>query len=152
MNTSYVTGTSKASTFTPCGDLFGSQHHLTDDIEDKLGKLPSKTFVTEMNDDFTATFICSAILLSWCKTKDMFPDASYVEAQVEGGWSADKIAVEEWNNDRNYDSVVQVVKDVAKQDDVQAYKVREQEGKFEVFVLAKIHDGLNGVRAMGIAT
>ena len=82
----------------------------------------------------------------------MFPDASYVEAQVEGGWSADKIAVEEWNNDRNYDSVVQVVKDVAKQDDVQAYQVREQEGKFEVFVLAKIHDGLNGVRAMGIAT
>ena len=146
-----VTATSCASTITPSRDLFGSHHHLTEDIEDKLGKLPSKSFVTEMNNYFTATFLHSAVLLSWHKAKDMFPDASDVEEHVEGGWGAKKISVEEWNSDGDYDDIVQVVKDVAKQDNVQVYKVQGRKGKFEVFVLAKIHDGLIGVKAMGVA-
>ena len=150
-HTLYLTATSSASTVTPSQELFVSHHHLMEDIEDKLAKLPSKAFATETNNDFTATFLHSAVLLSWYKMKGMFPDARDVEEQVKGGWNAKKIAVEEWDTNVDYNAIIQIVKDIAKRDEVQVYTVRGFEGRFEVFVLAKMNDGLIGVKAMGVA-
>lgn len=108
-----------------------------EDIEDKLAKLPSKAFATETNNDFTATFLHSADLLSWYKMKDMFPDARDVEEQVKGGWNAKKIAVQEWDTNGDYNAI-QILKDIAKRDEVQVYTVRGFEGRFEVFVFSKM--------------
>jgi hypothetical protein len=90
--------------------------------------------------------------LSWYQTKDQFPEARDIEEEVQGGRDAKKLAVEEWDSEGEYDAIVQIVKDVAERNEVQVYMVRGREGRFEVFILAKLNDGLIGVKAMGVAT
>lgn len=53
------------------------------------------------------------------------------------------------NGDSN--AIIQIVKDIAKQDEVQVYTVRGFEGRFEVFVFAKMNDDLIRVKGMGVA-
>jgi len=69
--------------------------------------------------------------------------------QVEGDWDATQMAAEEWDNYEEYIDIVQVVKHAAKQDAVRVYIVQMCEGKFVVFILARVDNGLIGVKAVG---
>lgn len=120
-----------------------SFNHLTKLIDKKLANLSAS--------EFTSIWLHSAVLLSWCKTKDSFPEAEDMEQHVEGGWKAKKVAVEEWETSGDYTAIIQVVKDIANQDKVQVYTVCGREEKFEVFVLARLYNGLIGVKAKCLA-
>lgn len=62
----------------------------------------------------------------------------------------------EWDPQGEYRSVVLAVKLAVKlatnQEVLQVYKVKGRGGRFEVFILAKVDDGLVGVKALGVAT
>jgi hypothetical protein len=62
-----------------------SQHHLTKAIKYKLAKLPFN--------QFSPMFLHPAVLSSWHRPKDMFPDPGEMEEHVEGGWNGKKITV-----------------------------------------------------------
>lgn len=60
--------------------------------------------------------------------------------------------MKEWDSQKEYFGVVEAVKSVTKRNVVQVYKVKGKGGRFVVFILAKVDDGLVGVRALGVAT
>ena len=62
------------------------------------------------------------------------------------------MSIKEWDLRETYTAVIKVVRDVTKQKDLQVYTVEGRGGRFEVFVLAKMEDGLVGVKAKGVAT
>jgi hypothetical protein len=121
-------------------------------INDRVSSLSEKTFVTETDSDFHATFISSSLLPSWTDTPDKFPSAADLEGQVEGGHKARTMTEKEWDPQGEYRSVVLVVKLATNQEVLQVYKVKGRGGRFEVFILAKVDDGLVGVKALGVAT
>jgi hypothetical protein len=121
-------------------------------INDRVSSLSEKTFVTETDSDFYATSISSSALPSWTDSTDKFPDAADLEGQVEAGHSAREMTVEEWDARGEYSGVVEAVKAATSRDVVAVYKVGGKGGRFVVFILAKMDDGLVGVRALGVAT
>ena len=120
-------------------------------LNNKIANLSAKTFVTETDEDFHATFIPSSELPSWSNTPSEFPDAVDLEAKVVGGRKAKRLAVKEWDSRGEYTALVEAVKEVTKSK-VQVYSIQGRGGRFEVFILAKMEDGLVGVRAKGVAT
>ena len=62
------------------------------------------------------------------------------------------LTVEEWDVKEDYTAVVKAVRDVTKQQEVKVYTVEGRGGRYEVFILAKMDDGLIGVKAKGVAT
>jgi hypothetical protein len=129
-----------------------SNHPFLPLLNNKLANLSSKTFITETDSDFYAIFIASSALPSWSETTDVFPNAADLEGQVDGGRKGKKLSVSEWDPNREYTAVVMAVKDITKRDSVQVYSIQGRGGRFEIFVLAKMDDGLVGVRAKGVAT
>ena len=121
-------------------------------VNDRISSLSEKTFVTETDSAFHATFISSSLLPSWTDTPDKFPAAADLEDQVEGGHKARKLTEKEWDPQAEYRSVMLAVKLATNRDVVQVYKVKGKGGRFEVFILAKVDDGLVGVKALGVAT
>ena len=129
-----------------------SKHPLVVALNDKLANLSSKTLITETDEDFHATFIPSSVLPSWSSSSATFPSAEDLERQVDGGRNAEISSVEEWDTRSKYSSVVNAVKDVTKQNEVKVYTVDGRGGRYEVFILTKVNDGLIGVKAKGVAT
>ena len=120
-------------------------------LNNKLANLTSKTFTTETDSDFRAVFIPSSSLPSWSDSH-CFPDAKDLEKQVDGGREAEELSVKQWDEEGEYSAVIKAVKDITKRRDVAIYTVKGRGGRYEVFILAKVDDGLAGVRAMGVAT
>lgn len=58
----------------------------------------------------------------------------------------------EWDSRGEYSAVIKAVKDVTKRKEVQVYTVQGRGGRFVVFILVKMEDGLVGVKAKGVAT
>ena len=129
-----------------------SKHPFLPLLNNKLANLSAKTFVTETDEDFHATFISSSHLPSWSDSPSKFPDAEDLETQVAGGRKGKKLSVKEWDSRGEYTAVVAAVKEVTKSKEVQVYTVQGRGGRFEVFILAKMEDGLVGVKAKGVAT
>jgi hypothetical protein len=129
-----------------------SNHPFLPLLNNKLANLSSKTFTTETDSDFHGIFISSSALPSWSETADVFPNAVDLEGHVDGGRKGKKLSVKEWDPNAAYTAVVMAVKDITKRNSVQVYSVQGIGGRFEIFVLAKMDDGLVGVRAKGVAT
>lgn len=129
-----------------------SKHPFLPLLNNKLANLSSKTFVTETDSDFHAVFISSSSLPSWSDSTEAFPDAEDLESQVDGGREAEKLSIIEWDTRGEYTTIVKAVKDITKRSKVQVYSVQGKGGRFEVFILAKMDDGLVGVKAKGVAT
>ena len=121
-------------------------------INDRVSSLSEKTYATETDDDFYGTFISSSVLPSWTDTPDKFPAATDLEGQVDQGHKARKMTEKEWDPRGEYSAVVDAVKAATKRNVVQVYIVKGKGGRFVVFILAKVDDGLVGVRALGVAT
>ena len=60
--------------------------------------------------------------------------------------------MKEWDSRGEYKAVVEAVKEVTKSKEVQVYTVQGRGGRFEVFILTKMEDGLVGFKAKGVAT
>jgi hypothetical protein len=129
-----------------------SKHPYLSLLNNKLGGVISKTFTTETDSDFRATFISSAALPSWSDSTSEFPAATDLEGQVDQGWDGKMMGVEEWDTRGEYTAIVQAIKDVTKQNKAQVYTVQGKGACFEVFILAKVDDGLVGVKAKGVET
>ena len=129
-----------------------SKHPFIPLLNNKLSNLSTKTFETETDSDFLATFISSSTLPSWLESTTIFPVAADLEDQVDGGRNGKIYTVEEWDKRGQYSDVVKAVKDITKRNDVRVYTVQGRGGRFEVFILAKMDDGLVGVKAKGVAT
>ena len=121
-------------------------------LNEKLASLSTKTFVTETDTDFAATFIPLSDLPSWSKSLNEFPSPQDLESEVDYGREGEILTVDEWDKRGSYETIVKAVKDIAKSDEVRVYTVKGRGGRFEVFILAKVHDGLLGVKAKGVAT
>src|SRR5437667_1368855 len=87
-------------------------------LNDSLANLSTKTFVTETDSDFSATFISSSALTSWSDSTDEFPEAVDIEGQVEGGRNGEMMSIKEWDLRETYTAVIKVVRDVTKQKDL----------------------------------
>ena len=147
--------TSSSSTQTTASSLdepTTSKHPFLPLLNNRLANLSAKTFVTETDSDFYATFISSSSLPSWSESTDEFPTAEDLEGQVSGGRNGEKMSVEEWDSRGEYTPIIKAVKDITKQKEIQVYTVQGRGGRFEVFILAKMEDGLLGVKAKGVAT
>jgi len=121
-------------------------------INDRVSSLSEKTYVTETDGDFYGTFVSSSVLPSWTDTPDRFPAAADLEGQVEEGHKARKMTEKEWDPRGEYSAVVEAVKIATNRNVVQVYTIKGKGGRFVVFILAKMDDGLVGVRALGVAT
>jgi activator of HSP90 ATPase len=129
-----------------------SKHPFLPLLNNKLASLSAKTFVSETDEDFHATFVSSSELRSWSDAPGKFPDAADLETQVDGGRKGKKLSLKEWDSRGEYKAVVEAVKVVTKSKEVQVYTVQGRGGRFEVFILAKMEDGLVGFKAKGVAT
>jgi len=129
-----------------------AKHPLVTALNDRLSNLSSKTLISETDEDFRATFISSSVLPSWSSISSRFPAADDLESQVDEGRNAELLTVEEWDVKGHYAAVVKAVRDVTKQQEVKVYAVEGRGGRYEVFILAKVDDGLIGVKAKGVAT
>jgi len=129
-----------------------SKHPFLPLINNKIGSLSSKTFVTETDSDFHATFISSSTLPSWSESTTAFPSARDLEDQVDQGREGKRTSVDEWDSEGDYAAIVQTIKDVTNRKEVIVYQVKGRGGRFEVFILTKVDDGLVGVKAKGVAT
>jgi hypothetical protein len=122
-------------------------------LNNKLANLSEgKTLITETDSDFHAVFISSSVLPSWSDTSSAFPKPEDLENQVDGGRKGKIMNVSEWDKRGEFTAVVKVIKDITKRNEVKVYTVNGRGGRFEVFILAKMDDGLVGVRAKGVAT
>jgi len=129
-----------------------AKHPFVTALNDRLSNLSLKTLISETDEDFRATFIPSSVLPSWSSSSSRFPAADDLESQVDGGRNAEMLTVEEWDVKEDYTAVVKAVRDVTKQQEVKVYTVEGRGGRYEVFILAKMDDGLIGVKAKGVAT
>jgi hypothetical protein len=129
-----------------------SKHPLVMSLNKKLANLSSKTLISETDEDFRATYIPSSVLPSWSSSSSAFPAAGDLESQVDGGRNAEMTTVEEWDSKGRYSSLVDTIKEITKQNELKVYTVDGRGGRYEVFILAKIDDGLIGVKAKGVAT
>ena len=129
-----------------------AQHPLLPLINNKLANLSAKTFTTETDSDFDAVFISSSFLPSWSSNQDVFPLATDLESQVDGGRNGRMLTVTEWDKSCDYTAVVKVVMDVTLRKQIQVYEIQGRGGRFEVFIVAKMDDGLVGVKADGVET
>ena len=129
-----------------------SKHPFLPLLNNKIANLSAKTFVTEADEDFHAVFISSSDLPSWSESLNKFPDAEDLETQVVGGRNGEKLSVKEWDSRGEYTSIVDAVKEVTKSKEVQVYSIQGRGGRFEVFILTKMEDGLVGFQAEGVAT
>lgn len=129
-----------------------SKHPFLPLINNSLANLSTKTFVTETDCDFYATFISSSFLPSWSESINAFPSAEDLESQVDGGRGGIMLSVTQWDSRGEYSAVIKAVKDVTKRNEVQVYTVQGRGGRFVVFILVKMEDGLVGVKAKGVAT
>jgi hypothetical protein len=140
-------------TTTSLSDNETSKHPFVPLLNNKLANLSEgKTFTTETDSDFHAIFISSSALPSWSDTDSAFPKPEDLEAQVDGGRKGKMMSVNEWDKRGEFTAVVKVIKDITKRNEVKVYTVNGRGGRFEVFILAKMDDGLAGVKAMGVAT
>ena len=87
---------------------------------------------------------------SW--SSDGFPDPKDLETQVEFGRNAEIMKVEDWDRRGQYGAVVDTIKKVVNKNDGMVYIVDEQGGRYEVFILVRLEDGLFGVKSKGVAT
>ena len=129
-----------------------SKHPSLPLLNNRLANLQDKTFVTETDSDFYATFISSSALPSWSESIKEFPSAKDLENQVDDGHEGEISSVKEWDSRGEYTGIINAIKDVTKRNEVQVYTVRGRGGRFMVFILAKMDDGLLGVKAKGVAT
>lgn len=129
-----------------------SEHPFLPLLNNKLADLSAKTFITETDSDFHATFISSSSLPSWSESTNTFPDAEDLESQVDGGRRGKVLTVDEWDKRHQYAAIMNAVKDGTGRDEVKVYIIHGRGGRFEVFILAKMDDGLIGVKAKGVAT
>jgi hypothetical protein len=150
-NTTAVSSTSSQRTAS-LDEPEASKHPFLPLLNNKLANISSRTFITETDSDFHAVFISSSSLASWSDDTDAFPSAVDLEGQVDGGRKGKKLSIMEWDPRGEYTAVVKAVKDITKRNAVQVYSVQGKGGRFEVFVLAKMDDGLVGVKAKGVAT
>jgi len=132
--------------------VLSKRHPYLPLLNNKLAGLSDKTFVTESDSDFIATFISSSSLPSWTDIPDKFPAASDLEGQVEGGRNGKSWSVEEWDTRNEYSGVINAVKDTTQHNALRVYTIQGRGGRFEVFILAKMDDGLVGVKAQGVET
>lgn len=75
-----------------------------------------------------------------------------MEDQVDQGREGKRTSVDEWDSEGDYAAIVQTIKDVTNRKEVIVYQVKGRGGRFEVFILTKVDDGLVGVKAKGVAT
>jgi len=129
-----------------------SKHPFLPLLNNELANISSRTFITETDSDFHAVFILSSRLPSWSDGAETFPNAEDLESLVEGGRNGEKLSVREWDPRGEYTTVVKAVKDTTKRNVVQVYSVQGKGGRFEVFIVVKMDDGLVGVKAQGVAT
>jgi len=147
-----IPSSSTETTASSLDEPASSKHPFLPLLNNRLANLSAKTFVTETDSDFYATFISSSSLPSWSESTDEFPVAEDLESHVNGGRNAERMNVEEWDPRGEYTAIIKVVKDITKRKEVQVYTVQGHGGRFEVFILAKMEDGLVGVKAKGVAT
>ena len=147
-----IPSSSTQTTASSLDEPITTKHPFLPLLNNRLANLSTKTFVTETDSDFYATFIPSSSLPSWSESTDKFPVAEDLEGQVNGGRNAEKMSVEEWDSRGEYAAIIKAVKDITKRKEVQVYTVQGRGGRFEVFILAKMEDGLVGVKAKGVAT
>jgi hypothetical protein len=143
---------SSTETTTSTDDPTKSNHPFLALINNKLANLSAKTFTTETDSDFHAIFVSSSLLPSWSSNTDSFPAAMDLESQVEGGRNGKVLTVGEWDIRGEYTAVVESIMEVTLRNDVKVYTVQGRGGRFEVFVVAKMDDGLVGVKASGVET
>jgi len=62
------------------------------------------------------------------------------------------LSVDKWDLRGEYTAIVKAVKEVTNRNEVRVYTIQGHGGRFEVFILAKMDDGLVGVKAKGVAT
>lgn len=129
-----------------------SKHPFLPLLNNRLATLSTSTFITETDSDFYATFIPSPSLPSWSDSPNTFPDAEDLEGQVDEGHEAEKLSIKEWDSRGEYSAVIKTIQDITKRNYVQVYTVQGHGGRFVVFILAKMDDGLVGVKAKGVAT
>ena len=129
-----------------------SKHPFLPLLNNRLADLSSKTFVTETDTDFYATFISSSTLPSWSDSPSELPAPQDLESQVEGGRDGEMLSEKEWDSRGEYAAVIKSVKEITKRNEVAIYIVQGRGGRFVVFILAKMEDGLVGVKAKGVAT
>jgi hypothetical protein len=129
-----------------------SKHPFLPLLNNRLANLSSKTFVTETDTDFYATFISSSTLPSWSDSPSELPSAQDLESQVEGGREGTILSEKEWDSRGEYAAIIKSVKEITKRKEVAIYIVQGRGGRFVVFILAKMEDGLVGVKAKGVAT
>ena len=129
-----------------------AQHTLLPLINNKLSRLTQKTLTTETDSDFHAVFISSSVLPSWSTNADVFPTAADLETQVNGGRNGRMSTIAEWDTRGKYSSIIKVVIDVSFRREVKIYTIQGHGGRFEVFIVARMDDGLVGVKANGVET
>ena len=130
------------------------QHPCISVLNERLSELSLEdiVFVSETDSDFTATFIPSSSLPSWTANSDGFPFAKDLEGQVDGGWDGHSWSVEDWDYQNHYSAVIKAVKEATQMQTLRVYTIESHVSRFEVFILAKMDDGLVGVKAMGVET
>jgi hypothetical protein len=128
------------------------KHKLIPSLNEKLANLSTNTFVTETDSDFIATFIPASALRSWSPSSNEFPAVEDLQLEVSGGREGETYTVEEWDKRGQYTNVIRAIQEVAKSQESKVYSIQGHGGRFQVFILAKVDDGLLGVKAKGVAT